>query len=522
MHGDTRIMVVDDDPVDVELTRRLLAGSRRMQFVVHTADDLRSAIQAIRGQHYDVLLLDLNLPGSRGLSTLDALRKECDKLPIIVLSGMNDEDTALRSLDHGAQDYLVKGQVTTDTLANSIRYAIQRQQLLQEITAAKELLEKKNRRLAELYETAHRFVDNVSHEFRTPLTVIKEYTSLVRDGLVDSAEQQRHFLDVVADRADDLNTMVDDMLDVSKLEAGLLGAWRRTCSVATIIEDLRPALERKASVKGIALELSVEPSLPDVYCDDEKVGRAIINLAVNAIKFCRDQGPVRLWARENSPLPGVMVGVTDNGPGINEEGLAKIFERFRQLDHNGSARGACKGFGLGLNIAKELVDLNLGELTVESQVDRGSTFAFTLPPAEPVEVIRRFLQRIVHLRNGPPTLSLVSATIDPPDRAPVSDDIDAYLHSLLRRNDLVYRVEETRWLLLVATGEFELELFYSKARRALNDMNRNRIHGPLPEVDMETLGFWRTSCDFQEVFTQLSPALNLRGVRYDEACAHRG
>ena len=229
------VLVVDDDPVDLELTRRLLTASTRMHFIMETATHLRQAIQLLRSGHHDVLLLDLNLPGSHGLATLDMVRAETGELPIVVVSGGSDEETALRSLDHGAQDYLIKGNVTSEMLVNAIRYAIQRQQLLQEITNAKELLEKKNQRLAELYQTAHRFVDNVSHEFRMPLTVIKEFTSLIRDGLAGTVtDEQRRYLDIVGDRDDDLNLMVDDMLDVSKLEAGLLGAWRRAARSPTL------------------------------------------------------------------------------------------------------------------------------------------------------------------------------------------------------------------------------------------------------------------------------------------------
>lgn len=91
------------------------------------------------------------------------------------------------------------------------------------------MLEKKNRRLARLYKTAHRFVDNVSHEFRTPLTVVNEYVSLLRDGIIGSLnDEQNRMLDVVADRAGDLNCMVDDMLDISRLQAGMLSVWRQT------------------------------------------------------------------------------------------------------------------------------------------------------------------------------------------------------------------------------------------------------------------------------------------------------
>ncbi len=248
-----RVIVVDDDQVDLEFTQCLLTGSIHMSFQIETAQLLADACRMIREQPYDVMLLDLNLPGSCGLATIDTIRQQNDQLPVVVLSGSSDHHTALKSLDHGAQDYLVKGQVTRDMLLSAIRNAMQRQQLLQDLRTAKQLVEKKNQHLAEMYETAHRFVDNVSHEFRTPLTVIKEYTALMREGLVGPiTTEQGQFLDIVSARADDLNTMVDDMLDVGKLEAGRLGVWRRDCQVAEIIERLRPSLERKAAARQIA------------------------------------------------------------------------------------------------------------------------------------------------------------------------------------------------------------------------------------------------------------------------------
>lgn len=501
------VLVVDDDPVDLELTRRLLTSSTRMHFTMETASHLRQAIQMLRSGKHDVLLLDLNLPGSHGLATLDVVRAETGELPIVVVSGHSDEETALRSLDHGAQDYLIKGNVTSEMLVNAMRYAIQRQQLLQEITNAKELLEKKNQRLAELYQTAHRFVDNVSHEFRTPLTVIKEFTSLIRDGLAGAVtDEQRRFLDIVGDRADDLNTMVDDMLDVSKLEAGLLGAWRRSCKVSDIVRSVLSALERKAAVKGVTLDIDVSDELPLVYCDDEKIGRVMINLAVNAIKFCHEGGHVRIWATENPKAPGALIGVTDNGPGIDQEHLTAIFERFRQLQTGG--HNSTKGFGLGLSIAKELVDLNFGEMSVESVVRQGTTFTFTLPPAEPMEVMRRYLHRIMHLRNGSSKVTLITASIGETTDAAGAEDIDAYMQSFLRRNDLVFRIQEHRWLMVLALTELELDKFQANAKQALNEINRNRIQGPLPEVAMQTVGTWRPLNDFNEVFSRLRELLS--------------
>jgi signal transduction histidine kinase len=513
MHKTARVLIVDDDPVDLELTRRLLAGGLRLRFQVESAQGLDEAVEIMRGRKYDVMLLDLNLPSSYGLSTLAAIRRENDQLPIIVLSGLSDEETALRSLDHGAQDYLVKGQVTADMLVNAIRYAIQRQQLLQEITSAKELVEKKNQRLAEMYETAHRFVDNVSHEFRTPLTVIKEYASLVRDGVAGAiTDDQSRFLDIVSDRADDLNTMVDDMLDVGRLEAGRLGAWRKNCTVADIVGRLRPSLEKKATIKGITLTIEVDRDLPEVYCDDEKVGRVIINLTVNAIKFCQENGLVRITAAEEPYSAGVLIAVTDNGPGIDAAHQDAIFERFKQLNTN--ARSSCKGFGLGLNIAKELVDLNFGEMGVQSTVGQGSTFTFTLPPARPLEVMRRYLHRMKNIPGSAQQVSAITAKIDEVSDPHAADDVDSCLNSLLRRNDLLFRLDSRQWLLVIAANKDELNYFLAAAGKTLRDIDRNRPQGPLPEIEMRTEGTWRLDHRDSDLWMALRPSLEPREVTH--------
>ncbi|MBC8870060.1 MAG: hybrid sensor histidine kinase/response regulator, partial [Planctomycetes bacterium] len=463
-HAHIRVLLLEDNPGDADRVSLALKKANG-NYVVEWATRLSDAVQQLEERDFDVVLADLTLPDCHGLQAVTRLRDEVPDMPVVVLTSISNDKVAIESLSQGAQDYLVKDDFTADTLERSIRYAIHRGQLrsqtealLEEVQQSKKLLEKKNRHLARLYKMAQRFVDNVSHEFRTPLTVIKEYAALMRERIVGPTnDEQDRMLAVVEDRADDLNIMVDDMLDVSKLEAGMLAVRRTPCAVADIVHHIHVGMERKAEVKGVSLEVAVGEDLPTVYCDFEKAGRIIVNLVVNAIKFCRDPGIVRLWAEEDPDAGEVIVGVTDNGPGIDDAKQAELFRRFKQLGNQ--ERGSTKGFGLGLNIARELVDLNFGRMRVESELGKGSTFSFSLPVADPTSVMDRYLARIAHVENGGAMTSLIAVDVEGPLDPSVSDEIDDFLAHVLRKNDLVFRADEAGWLLVVPVEGHDLAAF---------------------------------------------------------------
>jgi signal transduction histidine kinase len=489
-----RVLLIEDNPGDADLMRKALA-SADFDCELTVVPTLAGGLAAIADEAWDIVLSDLSLPDSQGLDAIAALRRAARLTPIVVLTSLDNDEIALQSLDEGAQDYLVKDRVTGEVLERAIRYAIQRQKnaemirLVEELRRSERLLERKNRRLARLYKTAHRFVDNVSHEFRTPLTVIMEYVSLLRDGVVGRlGDEQNHMLDVVSDRAGDLNNMVNDMLDISKLEAGMLGIWRRNCRVQDAMSHVTSSLSKKSDVKSIDLRFEISEDLPQVYCDDEKLGRVIINLATNAIKFCGQPGLVRIWARRDDQNREVTVGVTDNGPGISEENLNSIFERFKQV--GGNPRGSTKGFGLGLNIAKELVQLNLGEISVQSICGQGSTFWFTVPYAQPKEVIRRYADRIALAYSGASAVSLLKASVEETVDDDLAEDCQCFLNTLLRRNDLLFSISRRQWLLALPEERTELNKFFQRLEAARRTANRNRPNETLPEFELEVLGTW--------------------------------
>ena len=246
-----RVLLIDDDSVDAELTGRALRSVGDPRFEIERALSLADATEQLQYADYDVALLDLGLPDSPRGETLERFRSVCSAdLPVIVLTGLEDDDAAIRASIQ-APDYLGKDSITPDLLSRSIRYAMQRQHLLDQLKSANTMLEQKNVRLAELYDLAQQFVENVSHEFRTPLTVIREFTSIIRDGLDGPVTpKQVEHLEKVLHRTDDLALMVDDMLDTSKLEAGLLGVRHRPCRVADLIDNVRGLLKGRADSNG--------------------------------------------------------------------------------------------------------------------------------------------------------------------------------------------------------------------------------------------------------------------------------
>lgn len=505
-----RVLIIEDDADHAALIAAVLAR----QFEVESVSRLQAALDHPELPSFDVVLCDLNLPDAAGVDAVMRLRDNVPELPVVVLSSTQDDRTPLAAIDSGAQDFLIKNETLRDPVAaeiilwRTVRYAVQRQaslreerRLMGELRSREQLLEQKNRRLEELCVTAQRFVDNVSHEFRTPLTVIKEYASLIRDGLAGEVNaEQTHMLNVIEDRSDDLNNMVDDMLDVSKLEVGLLAVCRKPCQLAEIVEHVMPALERKAVVRHVSFDAEIPADLPRVWCDEEKVGRTLINLVVNAIKFSGDPGTVRLCATADDEHREVVISVEDNGPGIPGDKLEEIFERFRQPVSG--VRQSTKGFGLGLGIAKELVDLNLGRMRVESDGKSGSVFSFSVPYAEPQEVLRRQLARVRLLPGSQHEVCLaVIETRAITDERELTD-FELFLQQALHAYDQLFRVGRTRWVAVLAISHVEYELFVARLESEHRELSRNRPRGPLLEPIVMKLGAWSLASHADEEVLQ--------------------
>jgi signal transduction histidine kinase len=505
MKDPLQVVIVEDRPVDAELIVHELgrAGFDPQWVRVETEADYRQALSP----SVDLILADYSLPEFDAMRALHLVQEIGLDIPFIVVTAPHEE-RGVECMRKGAADCLVKdrlarlGQAVRQALANRRTRQQKRdtedalreseelnKALVKDLQKKNEELEHKNRRLGELYETAHEFVDNVSHEFRTPLTVIKEFTSIMYDGLAgETTSEQKEYLSTVLDRVDDLATMIDDMLDISKLESGLLGIVRKNCSVDEIVNRVRKTIERKAASNRITISVMPLNGLPTVFCDSEKIGRVLINLTVNAIKFSPENGKVSLWAKHEAREGVIRIGVTDHGPGIAGEKLDEIFDRFKQLA--GDVRSSTKGFGLGLNIARELVHLNFGEIEVQSEVGKGSTFAFTIPTAEPVKLMERYLSRLDAFRDGSKYVSLIGALMNGPTDGATVDDVERFIQHQIRKNDLVFRTQPGEWLIVVASNQQALSGMIQRIEQARSDANRNRPSRPIPSIALKIQGTW--------------------------------
>ena len=239
-------------------------------------------------------------------------------------------------------------------------------------------LQAANEKLKELDHLKSTFVSVVSHELRTPMTSIKGYVENLLDGLAGAlTEKQTRSLDRVKHNIDRLTRMINELLDLSKIEAGRLELNLSPLALANIVEDIVESSQASARDKSITLHNTVDPSLPLVMGDPDKLSRILINLVHNAVKFTAPGGHVRVEANTHD-TQHVEIAVIDDGKGIPRQEIDKIFDKFYWSK---STPVESRGAGLGLSIAKNLVELHGGAIRVESVLGEGSLFAFTIPIA---------------------------------------------------------------------------------------------------------------------------------------------
>ena len=223
------------------------------------------------------------------------------------------------------------------------------------------------------------FLSHVSHELRSPLASTHQFVGIVLDGIAGTINaEQRQYLEIAQKSANQLRSMIDELLDTARLQTGKLTVEPRRMSVPHVIRETVQSLAQSASTQGSNLSTETDPDLPAVYADPGRVRQVLTNLIENAVKFTPAPGKITVRARLDGGDPGfLLVSVVDTGCGLAAEELERIFEHLYQV--KGAQTTSRKGLGLGLYICKDLVTRQGGRIWVASEGGRGSTFSFTLP-----------------------------------------------------------------------------------------------------------------------------------------------
>lgn len=375
-----KILVVDDEPQFERLLRqRLRTGIRERRYDLTFAQNGLEALEILAADpQFDIILSDINMPKMDGLTLLGKIKESGKQIRAVMVSAYGDMSNIRMAMNLGAYDFVTK-PINFEDLEITINKTLEEVELTRKAALAKEL-ELMNEKLRELDRMKSQFFTNISHEFRTPLTIISGMIAQIRE---NPERWFREGLKMIERNSEGLLQLVNQILDLAKLEAGKLQLNLVQADVIPYLKYLLESFQSLAGKKNIRLDFqNSDPELVMDF-DPERLLRIVSNLVTNAIKFTPPGGRVLLKAEMEKSKAGdkcpdhLFLAITDTGIGIPEGRLPFIFERFYQVDSSSIRHG--EGTGIGLALTKELVQLMKGEIQVESREGAGTTFRVILP-----------------------------------------------------------------------------------------------------------------------------------------------
>jgi len=516
------ILMIDEDPIHLrvlerqiqQITEVISPSNPRPRLAAHTS--ARRAIDDLPDDGLCIIISDYDMPGGDGLAWLPKFI-HAEVGPVILLTSQGSEKIAAEAFREGAADYLIKDEALADPMrfGQALHDAVRRyrlekinRKLKRELKQATRDLSLRNKRLTEMSETALRFVDDVAHDFRTPLTIVQEYALLMGDGLAGPVtDDQQDYLQTILAAVNEMTHMVEDFLDSSRLRAQAVRMDRCASPIETIIEPVVELIKPQAKAHRVHVETDFAEDLDRVFTDRTKARRVLINLAVNAIKVAPEHSTITLYARGTDD-DSIELGVRDQGPGLDPEEQKRIFERFEQAGDL-SAHSARKGLGLGLSIATQLAKLNLGPLALASEKGRGSTFYFTLPVNRPKVILRAYQDQVMPLKQaGRPAMLRLTAG---PNWKP--GQLRSWLASVISATNLI--LEDARGRSVAVVGIWEdLDAKIKSIQKAARE-RAQRLSKPDDRIRIKILEQWERNTPYRILTAEMNDCLerNLRDLQ---------
>ena len=357
MNAATRALLIEDNPDDACLLGEALNEARDASIELVHVEQLTEAANLLKATAFDVILLDLSLPDSQGIETVLRIQAAAPAIPIIVLTGLDDDNIALQAVRAGAQDYLVKGDINARSLVRAIRYASERKKSFEELSRLAH-------ELTRALKVKDEFLSVISHELKTPLIAIMGYAQLLEADSRGKQTTEETAARVIREKSHELLKMIQRILEVVRIEAGEVMIANNILRLSDFFCDL--SQDYRVQIKeNVVIEWECPGDLPIILMDGTKLKQILQHLIENAIKFTQE-GRIIISVRDLEGTDSLQISVQDTGVGIPDHLLAVIFDKFHQADN--SAKRDFEGMGLGLYVVKRLIEMLNGKIA-----DRKST-----------------------------------------------------------------------------------------------------------------------------------------------------
>ena len=369
----SKVLIVDDD---ANMRESINDNLEVEGYEVAQAASGAQALAAVKKDFYDVILMDYNLTDSTGIDVIKQIRGVTAESQILMLTAHASLDTALKAIQESVYDFLIK-PVDFSYLKLAIAKAVEKLRLEQENHRLIADLQRANEQLSNLNTMKSKFMSMASHDLSNSLMSLQVSFEMLSSTLNPNEEQKRRMVSI-SHGIGQISRLIDDLVDWAAIEQGRFRLEPSLLAPGALVEEVLLGSQGRGQGRGIVLSTQIEPDLPKIFVDKRRIAQVLSNLLENAIRHTLKPGPIIACVRRKGGA--VEFSVKDSGEGIAADDLGKIFHSFYQ----GKAQAGGGRLGLGLAIAKEIVEAHKGRLWVQSPgAGLGATFFFTIPLQSP-------------------------------------------------------------------------------------------------------------------------------------------